>query len=287
MSATSDLPWTPEIDAKSSRGVIYVAFGEKYLNELRVSVSSLRRVSPNLGIAVVTDGPIEGLDNVHVIVRPAIRSLESKPTYLACSPFKQTLFLDTDTYVLRDVTPLFGLLNFYDFCAQWGGARFGGHDGLDCHARIGSGMMLFRASEGLTRVFQHWLTLYQEEQTRAGEKNLADEPSLTESLARSALRLGVLPPYVQIGLNAPWVFFAPPMVLHGRPRSFEALSRHISKGWDPTTDWSPRVWLPNLQGLLPRGVRRSDPLLAFALVARRCWNELRYFLAASIKKGSK
>lgn len=268
---------------QAGQGVLYIAFGDKYVEELRGAVKSLRQVSPNLGVAVVTDEVIDDLQGVHFIIRPPIRSLESKPTYLGSTPFAQTMFLDTDTFVARDITPLFGLLDFYDFCAQWGGARFGSEDGLDCHARIHSGMMLFRHSDALVTVFEHWLALYKEEQRGTGEHNLADERSLTESLARSTLRLGVLPSYVQIGLNAPWVFFAPPMVLHGRPRSFEALRRHISQGWDPTTDWAPRIWLPNLQGLLPRGVRRSDPLLGIALMGRRLWNEFRYWHAARKK----
>lgn len=269
-----------KINEIAARGVLYIAFGERYIEELRVSVKSLRTVSPQLGIAVVTDHLIADLENVQFILQPPIRSLESKPAYMICAPFAQTMYLDTDTYIARDIEPLFGLLDFYDFLAQWGGARFGSNDGLDCHARIHSGMMIFKRTINLIPVFENWLSLYKDEKLKTGDLNLADERSLTECLARSQLRLGVLPPYAQIGLNAPWVFFAPPMVLHGRPRSFEALSRHINQGWNPATDWAPRIWLPNLQGLLPRGLRRSDPLLGLALVGRRLWNELRYWLEA-------
>jgi hypothetical protein len=264
-----------------SCGVLYIAFGDRYRDEARQSIASLRRVSPDAQIAVVTDTPL-GMPGVQDLLRPAIRSLECKPTYIDCSPFDHTLFLDTDTFVARDVRPLFGLLQHYDICAQFGGTQFNGPDGLDFQARACSGLLLFRKSQPVDRLFQHWRELYAVEKSVKDEQNLADERALTEALAKSEARPGVISPCVHINLNAPNVFHSPAVVLHGRAPSLRHIAQRINSGWDNSTDWAPRVWLPNLRGLLPRGVRRSDPLLAVAFVFRRAWNESLSRLAAKL-----
>ena len=69
--------------------------------------------------------------------------------------------------------------------------------------------------------------------------------------------------------------YSPPVVVHGRDAHLEQIAREINEGWDPAADYHPRLWMPNIKGLLPAGVRRSDPILAAALVLRRAWNELK------------
>jgi hypothetical protein len=256
-----------------SIGVLYIAFGDTYRTEVRRSIASLRKVSPGVPVAVVTDAVIDGLPDVTTVLRPAIRSLECKPTYIGVSPFKRTLFLDTDTYVVRDITLLFDLLDHFDICAQYGGTQFNGPSGLTFQARMCSGLLLFKQSQEMDDVFRNWLDLYAREKRVKAEVNLADERALTEAVATSKVRPGIVSPCVHINLNAPWVFHSPPLVLHGRVPSFEAMANDMVRNWNPANDWAPRVYLPNLRGLLPRGVRRSDPILAVALVLRRLWNE--------------
>lgn len=258
------------------RGVFYIAFGEKYREEVRRSCESLKRVAPTLKVAVVSDRTWEGAFQPEVVLeRPPILSLECKSRYMGESPFEQTLFLDTDTYVVRDPLPLFGLLRHYDFCTQFGGAQFNHPGGLEHQARACSGMMLFRNSAEVRGVFARWDEEYMEEGKRLGASGQADERALTIALAESRLRLGVLAPYVHLNLGTPSVFLSPPVVLHGREMDMAVVARRIAGGWDQLRDWHPRVWLPNIRGLLPAGVRRSDPFLAASLIARRAWNTWR------------
>jgi hypothetical protein len=267
-----------QISNSDSTGVLYIAFGEAYRAEVCRSIASLRQASPKIRVAVITDSAIDDLTDVTTVLRPAIRSLECKPTYISESPFNRTLFLDTDTYVVRDISLLFGLLDHFDICAQYGGTQFNGPSGLTFQARVCSGLLLFKRSHDTDEMFAKWQALYAQEKRAKAEPNLADERALTEAIATSRVRPGFVSPCVHINLNAPWVFHSPPLVLHGRVASFAAIARDILRNWEPATDWAPRVYLPNLRGLLPRGVRRSDPLLAVALVLRRLWNELRHRL---------
>jgi hypothetical protein len=52
-----------------------------------------------------TNSESEGLADAAILLREPIGSLESKPTYVSQSPIRRILFLDTDTYVFRYITP--------------------------------------------------------------------------------------------------------------------------------------------------------------------------------------
>jgi hypothetical protein len=71
------------------------------------------------------------------------------------------------------------------------------------------------------------------------------------------------------------VAYSPLVVVHGHQRDIELIGQEINSRWDARRDWHARVWLSNIEGLLPAGIRRSDPLLAMALLLRRLANRLR------------
>jgi len=209
------------------------------------------------------------------LVRDGIFSLECKPSYVSETPFDETLLLDTDTFVCRDLRPAFGLLRYYDLLVQWGGNQFNHPDGLQFHARACSGAILYKRSSHVIAVMHEWTRQYQVECVAKGENGIADERALTIALASSQIRVGALPSFFHVNLTTPWVFNSPPVVLHGRFGNLSRLSISIADGWDQEQDWHPRVWLPGIRGLLPRGVRRSDPFLALSLIFRRVINSMR------------
>ena len=102
-------------------GVFYIAFGDQYRDEVIKSIQSLRRANPELPVAVVTDKPLDDASDVLTfIIRERILSLECKPVYMPESPFERTLYLDTDTFVSRNLLPAFLLLDRYDFACCYG-----------------------------------------------------------------------------------------------------------------------------------------------------------------------
>src|SRR6516162_7148098 len=115
----------------SDEGILYIAFGQKYHDEARRSLRSLRKVS-NLPTVVITERSWaeEPLPD-HFIVRPPLKSTRAKPLYLyEATPFEKTLFLGTDTVIGRDVVPAFGLLKHYDIGVRFGGPPVHEGDGL-------------------------------------------------------------------------------------------------------------------------------------------------------------
>ncbi len=71
---------------KQSRGVLYVYWGDKVLDEMQRSIESLKRIHPELPFEKIK---LEDKSN-----------LLNKAAMLELSPFKTTLFLDTDTVVM-------------------------------------------------------------------------------------------------------------------------------------------------------------------------------------------
>jgi hypothetical protein len=133
------------MNTQASEGILYLAFGQKYQDEARRSLQSLRRIS-NVATAVITDRAwLEEPRPDHFVVRESVRSFRAKPLYIyEASPFGRTLFLDTDTVIGRDIAPIFGLLNHYDIGVRFGGAQLKEGDGLTFHTQCNSGVILFR-----------------------------------------------------------------------------------------------------------------------------------------------
>jgi hypothetical protein len=259
-------------------GVVYIAFGERYAAETRRSLASLRLVT-EASVAVVTDQPWKSDPQPDMFVlRPAERSFRCKPLHLYdASPFTRTLFLDTDTVIARDIAPVFGLLEHFDVAVNFAGAPLNHPGGLEFHLQCSSGVILFRKGPTVEHLFTEWLHLYDEackQTSSTDERGVGDQRYLAIAIAESVARPAHLGSFLNFAITDVMVTNSPPAVYHGRKAWLEKVGSQMNRTWDPASDWYTRVWMPNAAGFLPRGVRRSDPLLAMALILRRFWNEL-------------
>jgi hypothetical protein len=87
----------------STKGVVYIAIGDKAKRELKQSQHSLTRSNPTLDVCVWSEQQIADYSPVQL-------SRYAKMTLLDWSPFEHTLYLDADTRVFRDLTPGFEIL---------------------------------------------------------------------------------------------------------------------------------------------------------------------------------
>lgn len=99
----------------ASRGILYSAIGEKFTNEAFASAASSRRfnkvphiIFPDIDCQPPLDGatiePHQSTGNPYA----------DKIMAMSKSPFDETIFLDTDTFVCREITDLFDLLSRFD-----------------------------------------------------------------------------------------------------------------------------------------------------------------------------
>ncbi len=147
--------------------------------------------------------------------------------------------------------------------------------------------MLFKKNEAVSGLFSIWLSDY-DEQTRISppktQRGLSDDKYLGAAIAKSAVRSLPLPEYVLFDATQPSITFSPPVIYHGRFSEMEMLHDIVSGGWNSEIDYHQRIWMPNIRGLLPAGVRRSDPLLAAALILRRLYNSGRHRLRSKLER---
>src|SRR5437879_2552451 len=98
------------------KGILYIATGGKYITEAIQSATSCKEHN-NYPIALITDSashilPKDLFDII--IIQPAKFSYKDK-LLLRHSPFEQTIFLDTDTYVADKLDDLFKILDYREF----------------------------------------------------------------------------------------------------------------------------------------------------------------------------
>jgi hypothetical protein len=181
-------------------GVLYIAAGEAYARAAIDSARSVKACLPGLPIDICTDSPdvlAAGVfDRVEIIDSPHRRS---KVDYLVRTRFERTLYLDTDTRVVDDVSDLFQLLDRFDIALAHAHAR-----NKRTHVeqwqlslppsfpQLNGGVILYKRSERTLDFFRDWSNAYHE----AGFSK--DQTTLRELIWSSDLRLYILPPEYNI-----------------------------------------------------------------------------------------
>lgn len=103
-------------------GVIYAAVGNtKYVEQALISKRSVQRFNSKIKFAILTDINVD--EREWDVVIPYCTEVKLTPSNymlpkllgLINSPFEQTIFLDSDTFILDDLFPIFKLLDKYDF----------------------------------------------------------------------------------------------------------------------------------------------------------------------------
>lgn len=179
-------------------GVVYVATGSDHIAAANRSVRSVRRHSPSLPVALFTDATSLGVqvsslfDHLIDIEQPHPRS---KVDCLWQSPFERTVYLDSDTEVVADITDMCELLDRFDIALAHAHARFRPatqarwtHDIPQAFPQFNSGVIAFRGTDDTRAVLKEWSAAY------ASAGFFKDQVTLRELLWRSDLRIATLPP---------------------------------------------------------------------------------------------
>lgn len=255
-----------------SRGFLYAATGEKSVREAIVAATQLHRVHPDIPSVLFTDlpdlaagGPFE-----QVITVPEQRWVrtEAKVWAVGRSPYEHTVYLDTDTYVCGDMTPLFDVLDRFDIAGvpvTLRLAKGAGHadpdDIPDAFQTINGGMLAYRRNDATAALFDRWWELYQADRATAGDDRIMDQPSLRVALWRTDCQLLIVPSEFNLRTkqyrSRPVAAIGPVRMIHGRPNDPSALDRK----WNRTEQ--PRFITPlfqyQLRVLLRSGPRRLVP----------------------------
>ena len=210
-------------------GVIYVASGERYVEEAAVSAESLKRKMPEIPILIFSD------QETAPPVFDEIRKLEDvrgncydKVRPLLETPFEKTLFLDTDTYVCRRIDEISTLLDRFDLLVSHTPYRDPNPlKGIpSAFPEFNTGVIGFRRSESFSRFLEKWIECYAD----LGMK--ADQPAFRKVLWEDReLRSYILTPEYNFRTIFPGYVGGGSAVkiIHGRHKDWDKIDRKLNR----------------------------------------------------------
>jgi len=195
----------------TKRGVLWVASSQKYVDEAILANEQLSLTNPNLSSALVSSEPDPGGFDHYININFERQNYGDKIAGMQCSPFDVTLFLDTDCYVLSDISDLFSLACKHDICCKLDPIRTK-HLAKrlpPIYPELNSGVILYNNSSKTTRLLQAWSHNFD-------DFNLPiDMPSFSYTIHNSDIDLGVIPPVYNYTLQ-PQIAYGNVMILHVR-----------------------------------------------------------------------
>ncbi|MBI4697823.1 MAG: hypothetical protein HY758_02620 [Nitrospirae bacterium] len=204
---------------ESEQGILYVATGKQYVLEANISVGSLKKVMPDVKTCLVTDGASKtlssGYDNVIILSNPSF-SYKDKISGMLLSPYKRTIFLDTDTYVIEPLGDLFNLLEYVDFAAamEYGRSAFSADRVPESFPDLNTGVISFMNIEEVRDLLDRWRII--NEEFDKAEIKIHDQPALRKALWESKIRFSVLPPEYNAIFRYPLTLMNKAKILHAR-----------------------------------------------------------------------
>lgn len=208
-----------------TQGVIYVATGAKYLKEAIQSANSVQRVMPGLPMTLFTDQDVpSGTFDQVILVDGSGQGRPAKIRSMAASPYDETLFLDTDTWMCQPCYDAFWPLNKFDIAVahevyrnEYDFERF-----PDSFPALNTGVVVYRKSPQTDAFFQSWERAYLDV---FRHKRPADQPAFRHTLYHSDLMHYILPPEFNFRTNYPVVLggFARAKIIHDRCPSMHLL----------------------------------------------------------------
>ena len=133
------------------------------------------------------------------------------------SPYEQTLYLDTDTYICQPCEDIFWALDLYDLAVAHEAYRneYKFEEFPGSFPAFNSGVVVFKKTPAVTKFLADWEESYI---NVFSKKRKADQPAFRHTLFHSGLRFYVLPCEYNFRTNYPVVLggFASVKILHDR-----------------------------------------------------------------------
>ncbi|MAK60180.1 MAG: hypothetical protein CMK09_04300 [Ponticaulis sp.] len=181
----------------TTNGVIYIAFGEYYVNQSIFSAESLKRHNPDLPVTLFTDKELSSpfIDQVELI-EPGHK--RAKVDFIDKGPYDRSIYIDSDTKIVADITDVFGILDRFDVAGVHDFSRKSSrwcdipeYDEIPyAFPEFNGGVLLFKKCEATDTLFNMWREYFQKYKHMT---NGQDQASLRISLWRSGVQLHSLP----------------------------------------------------------------------------------------------
>jgi hypothetical protein len=202
----------------NKRGIIYVATGPRYMAEAVLSANSVQAVMPGFPMTLFTDQtPPAGLFENVFAADPAHKGRVAKIRSMAASPYAETLFLDTDTFMCESCEDIFWPLQKYDIAVAHEVYRneYRFESFPDSFPALNTGVVVFSRNTKTQAFFNMWEESYL---NVFRHKQPADQPAFRHTLFQSDLLHYILPAEFNFRTNYPVVLggFASAKIIHDR-----------------------------------------------------------------------
>ncbi|MFB9844068.1 hypothetical protein [Mucilaginibacter ginsenosidivorans] len=199
----------------SEKGILYVATGQKYVEEAIISATSCK-VHNSYPIALITDRAAYDLPAGlfdEVIVKSAYFNYRDK-LLIRHTPFAKTVFLDTDTYVVEPLDDLFSILDFREFAIHQAdeGYEFSMPGMSNAMPEFNTGVIAFSLTPEVVRLFDDWDAAFD-----TNTEIKTDQYHLRRTLYSSAVRFAIFSSAYNFIVYYPNYVIQTVKVFHGRP----------------------------------------------------------------------
>ena len=199
-------------------GVIYAAFGEKFVAEAIQSAISFKKFHSNFPITLISDtlNPAPIFDN-YIFLDPPGNGFEKKIKAIIESPYFQTLYVDTDTIFVDTVDELFSQLEHFDLLAAIEHGRpikYRVNQKLSGLMELNTGVLAFNKRSKVIKTFKAWSKIY------ANRKKIDfhDQTSLSLAMLGRGLALFPLPVDYNFRANQGQLLFGEVKIIRPRAR---------------------------------------------------------------------
>jgi hypothetical protein len=179
------------------RGILYVATGQRYIEEMLFSAQSVKAVMPNFPITVFTNDPSNKkvlkskfIDSIHLLEDSSF-SYGDKIAPMLESPYDETLYLDTDTVMIENCEDIFAPLKCCDLAVTHNAYRveFSFEEIPSSFPAYNTGVIAF----GNTSRFRSFVRCWKDAYKIFAGKTLEDQPSFRHCVYHSNIDLHILP----------------------------------------------------------------------------------------------
>lgn len=202
-----------------NNGFLYVATGDRYIQEAIASARTIKQHMPNGKVALVTDGQVNSDYFDYVIQAKDVKHyVTDKITNMLYTPFTKTIFLDTDTIVCRNVEELFLLLDRFEIAAAMD-VR-GGWYPSECSSffpELNTGVIVYKNNPLVFEMLTLWNNIYAY-QVNSDINPPHDQPSFRDAVYRSGVQFATLSYEYNLRTIFPMIISRciKPAILHGR-----------------------------------------------------------------------
>ena len=213
-----------------SVGIVYIATGKKYIDEACRSATSLKKNMPNMPITIFSSEDVKSPDfDEVVIIKEPTYGFYDKVAHIYASPYDNTLFLDTDTYICDDFSEIFALLKNFDIATAHAPVRitYQINGTPNSFPEMNTGVILFKKSPQTDKLFDNWLVLFKEQMEQA-VKPPHDQPAFREALFKSQLKVTTLTPEYNCRFIIPTFVSGKVKILHGRCDDLSLVATEIN-----------------------------------------------------------